>query len=288
MNRPGVIFCSQCGTNLRTGSNLLGTKTLGEAEKKELEKPPQGLDLIMEPERRGKAVFPKGGALRLEIEGSPEPILLTFSHSEIVLGRRDPATGALPDVDLTPFAGYRMGVSRRHSQIRYSSNGHLHIFDLGSSNGTFLNGKRLDAHYPYQLYDGDRIGLGQIVIRVYFEAPEKEQEETVPTKPVAAQPSEPAQPAAPVQPVVPAKPVAPAQPVAPVQKAQPEKKAPEVAKKEPEAPAPAAEKKEAPAEQKKEAPADKKDPSPEKKDPAQSKPAMEKKEPEKKDDSDKR
>jgi pSer/pThr/pTyr-binding forkhead associated (FHA) protein len=155
-------------------------------------------------------IFPTGGTLRLEIEGSPEPIYLGLNHREIVLGRRDPATGALPDVDLTPFAGYRMGVSRRHSQIRHSEEGHLDVFDLGSSNGTFLNGRRLEAHYPYRLRDGDKLALGQIVIRVYFEksADEAEAAPAAPvlkgtgTKPLAdeAPASEPAKPPVAAQP----------------------------------------------------------------------------------------
>ena len=71
-----------------------------------------------------------------------------------------PATGTLPDVDLTPFAGYRMGVSRRHSQIRYNDGGvPLKSFDLGSSNGTFINGERLEAHYPYRIRHGDNTGF---------------------------------------------------------------------------------------------------------------------------------
>ncbi|NDJ84632.1 MAG: FHA domain-containing protein [Chloroflexi bacterium] len=174
MNRPGVIFCAKCGTNLRTGASPLSTKALDQESGRKLERPiaqPSSAG-PSEAETRGTDVFPQGGSLRLEVEGSPDPIQLHFTHQEIVLGRRDPATGALPDVDLTPFAGYRMGVSRRHSEIRYNE-GHLHILDLGSSNGTFLNGKRLDAHYPYRLHDGDRVGLGQIVIRVFFQQPVK-------------------------------------------------------------------------------------------------------------------
>ncbi len=170
VNRVGEVFCTKCGSNLRTGTPPLSTKTLGEEASEEYQDVLE-VETIDEDSTsgRGTDVFPKGGSLRLEIEGSPEPIHLSMSHREIVLGRRDPATGALPDVDMTPFAGYRMGVSRRHSQIRYADDDHLDVFDLGSSNGTFLNGQRLEAHYPYRLHDGDRVGLGQIVIRMFFQ-----------------------------------------------------------------------------------------------------------------------
>lgn len=164
LNRQGEIFCESCGANLKTGQKAASTKSLPDEERKQYDVP-----LEESVPDRGSDIFPTGGALRLQIEGSPEPILLPFHQQEIVLGRRDPATGALPDVDLTPFAGYRMGVSRRHSQIRRSHDGHLELFDLGSSNGTFLNGQRLEAHYPYRLRDGDKIALGQISILVHFE-----------------------------------------------------------------------------------------------------------------------
>lgn len=164
LNRPGEIFCESCGANLKTGQKAASTKALPTEERLQYDTPYE------EPSaQRGTDLFPSGGALRLQIEGSSEPILLPFHQQEIVLGRRDPATGALPDVDLTPFAGYRMGVSRRHSQIKRSNDGHLELFDLGSSNGTFLNGERLEAHYPYRLRDGDKIALGQISIHVHFE-----------------------------------------------------------------------------------------------------------------------
>lgn len=199
-NRPGVIFCEKCGANLRSGAKPQETKGLSQSEQKDIEgQLDQPVSTPATTTVRGTDVFPKGGALRLEIEGSPEPIHLTFRNREVVLGRRDPATGALPDVDMTPFAGYRMGVSRRHSQIRFSEEGHLDVFDLGSSNGTFLNGERLEAHYPYRLHDGDRVGLGQIVIRIFFETPakvEKPDEKKMEEAPAPADEKAPVEPTA--------------------------------------------------------------------------------------------
>jgi predicted component of type VI protein secretion system len=113
-------------------------------------------------------VFREGMMLRLEVTGA-EPVLLK-PKQELIFGRRDPATGAMPDVDLTPFAGYRMGVSRRHSAIRRNTEANkIELWDLGSSNGTFLNGTRLPAHQPHKLRDGDEIRLGQMVMKIYFQ-----------------------------------------------------------------------------------------------------------------------
>ncbi len=50
-------------------------------------------------------------------------------------------------------------VSRKHARV-FFENGQFRIEDLGSSNGTFLNGRRVDA--PSTLNDGDRINISDI------------------------------------------------------------------------------------------------------------------------------
>jgi len=162
-NRPGVVFCENCGASL-IGSSPLSTKSFGQRGDAAGDK-----DTAKIIESAGSDVFGQGTILRMEIEGA-EPILLR-PKQETVFGRRDPATGSMPDVDLTPFAGYRMGVSRKHAVVRQSeSSDRLDLLDLGSSNGTFLNGARLSANRPYRLRDGDEVRFGQMVMKVYFQA----------------------------------------------------------------------------------------------------------------------
>ncbi|MCZ7544982.1 MAG: FHA domain-containing protein [Anaerolineae bacterium] len=115
----------------------------------------------------GTATFGPYRTLRIEIEGSAQPVH-AHPQPEIVLGRRDPGADIDPEIDLTPFAGFRMGVSRRHAAIRASGD-RLNLWDLGSSNGTFLNGQRLAPDRPYTLHDGDEVRLGQMVLRISFE-----------------------------------------------------------------------------------------------------------------------
>jgi pSer/pThr/pTyr-binding forkhead associated (FHA) protein len=161
-NRPGVLFCENCGTSL-TGKAAVGTTKSFE----------EGNAFSTGPlSAAGTDYFMPNATLRVEIEGGPEPVLIK-PKQELIFGRRDPATGAMPDIDLTPYAGYRMGVSRRHAAIRSADESHLDIWDLGSSNGTFLNGQRLNAHRPYRLRDGDRLRLGQMIIRVFFQPPDE-------------------------------------------------------------------------------------------------------------------
>lgn len=187
-NRPGVIFCENCGASL-IGKLPLSTKALDSTDSEQAE---LGIDasILTDVTIQGSATFEQGMGLRLEVEGSPDPIHFT-PKPETIFGRRDPATGDKPDIDLTPYAGYRMGVSRRHAAIRPGDESGLDLWDLGSSNGTFLNGQRLSAHRPYRLRDGDEIRLGQMVIRLHFE---RESSRTPVPAPALAQPETPPAP----------------------------------------------------------------------------------------------
>ncbi|MBL8163285.1 MAG: FHA domain-containing protein [Anaerolineae bacterium] len=171
-NRPGTLICDNCGTNLMTGNrSTVGTRDLMREAEKEADKPAQqAIDTgeLRAVETAGASTFTEEMVLRVEIEGGTTPMLV-YPKQEIIMGRRDPNTGGMPDVDLTAYAGYRMGVSRRHAAIRLQDK-QLQVSDLGSSNGTFLNGTRLNAHRPYPLRDGDEVRLGQMVLRLYFQS----------------------------------------------------------------------------------------------------------------------
>jgi pSer/pThr/pTyr-binding forkhead associated (FHA) protein len=217
-NRAGVVFCENCGASL-LGKAPLDTKSVQSSSDEEKEQLGIDSSVLTDVKVQGASVFKPDDALRLDIEGSTEPIVLK-PKIETIFGRRDPATGAVPDVDLTPFAGYRMGVSRRHAAIRHGDESNLNIWDLGSSNGTFLNGQRLSAHRPYRLHDGDELRLGQMMIRVHFEAvaPAGQAAQTA-----ATDAAEQAQPAAPEE----KKPEAAAEAPALAEKPEPKDKQPE-------------------------------------------------------------
>lgn len=59
---------------------------------------------------------------------------------------------------LLPFSW----VSRKHAMIQVESNGRHNLIDLGSANGTMINGRR--ALTPTRLHPGDRIGIGKTVL----------------------------------------------------------------------------------------------------------------------------
>jgi class 3 adenylate cyclase len=55
-------------------------------------------------------------------------------------------------------------VSRRHALIHLQNIGELWLIDFGSSNGTFLNKRRI--HHPIRLSDGDQITLGDQLFKL--------------------------------------------------------------------------------------------------------------------------
>lgn len=90
----------------------------------------------------------------------------------LFLGRDESHNGITTVVDLRPYGGYRMGVSHRHAEIFLTDDHHLEISDLGSSNGTFLNGEMLNPLHSYRLCDGDHIQLGDLEVQIFFNASE--------------------------------------------------------------------------------------------------------------------
>jgi len=111
--------------------------------------------------------FKPGTMVRMEIHGVPKPIQAII-EDEVVLGRSDTVTGFMPDVDLTPYGAYRLGLSRRHVILKCKEN-QLFLIDLGSRNGSYLNGSRLAPHDIRNLHNGDEIQLGKLTIKLVFE-----------------------------------------------------------------------------------------------------------------------
>ena len=93
---------------------------------------------------------------------------------EILIGRKDASTNTFPDVDLTPYGAVEKGVSRRHAHIVFHDDG-LTVGDVGSVNGTFLNGHRLTPYQERPMKSGDVLQLGTLVLQIYFDLPESTQ-----------------------------------------------------------------------------------------------------------------
>jgi hypothetical protein len=101
----------------------------------------------------------------LMVAGFKTP-LSVHRQTEILIGRRVPDQSA-PDVDLAPYNGYKLGISRRHAILRCTDDG-CSIEDQGSSNLTWVNENQLSPFEPYLLHSGDTLRLGHLVMNVYF------------------------------------------------------------------------------------------------------------------------
>jgi pSer/pThr/pTyr-binding forkhead associated (FHA) protein len=65
-----------------------------------------------------------------------------------------------------------MSLSRRHALIRRIESG-FEVIDLSSTNGTWLNNKRLTPNKPYPFENGAQMRFGLLQILVIYHSPLK-------------------------------------------------------------------------------------------------------------------
>jgi len=92
-------------------------------------------------------------------------ILSLADRTEFTVGRSAEGQPIVPDVDLSPHNAYANGVSRLHAVLKLVQE-QVVIMDLGSSNGTYLNGFRLPPYVDTPMEHGDVIFLGSLKIQV--------------------------------------------------------------------------------------------------------------------------
>jgi pSer/pThr/pTyr-binding forkhead associated (FHA) protein len=102
----------------------------------------------------------------LHVMGGTEPIQVKLTRP-ITLGRPDKDDASSVDIDLTPYKAIEKGVSRRHALLELAQET-VSLTDLGSTNGTFLNGQKLQPFQKRVVRDGDEIRLGKLSVRIYF------------------------------------------------------------------------------------------------------------------------
>lgn len=91
----------------------------------------------------------------------------TQVQSQMLIGRADAERKISPEIDLGPFRAFANGVSRQHAVILIKDE-RLYIKDLGSTNGTRLNGALCEPEQEYRLRHGDELTLGQLRLQVLF------------------------------------------------------------------------------------------------------------------------
>src|SRR4051794_15788651 len=92
---------------------------------------------------------------RIEVTGGPASGSANDLAEALVIGRSSEGFGAL---------GGDPEISRRHAQVSRTPEGRLYISDLGSTNGTFVNGERIAG--SAWLNPGDVVKVGQSTLKV--------------------------------------------------------------------------------------------------------------------------
>lgn len=77
--------------------------------------------------------------------------MIKLSRLEMVMGRSTECTLQVED----------NGVSRKHCKLMQAQNGQYQLIDLGSTNGTFLNGTKVSVA---TLKDGDKVQVGETTV----------------------------------------------------------------------------------------------------------------------------
>ena len=153
-HRPGELVCQECGLPFFTAGRTQQMEELGSEA-------PAGKGRV------GEAFAAQQRPLTLLLFAHQQAITLP-TRADLTLGRASPEPGAVqPDVDLTAYDAGRLGVSRRHLCITREDS-LIYVADLGSRNGTYLNGQRLLTNQKRILRNGDELRLGHLVTRAVF------------------------------------------------------------------------------------------------------------------------
>ena len=155
-NVAGAMFCAECGAQLDGIDTLITQAITDEQIAEELKKKP-----TIRPEPTSA---PINSWISLHLMDSGK-ILPLASRNEFTLGRLSEGQPIMPDIDLTPYQAYASGVSRLHAVVKRDSN-RVMVMDLGSSNGTYVNGRRINPHVEESLSHGDIVALGKLKIQI--------------------------------------------------------------------------------------------------------------------------
>jgi len=152
----GAMFCAECGAQL-IGKDTLTTQNIST----------QQFDQAVEHVSKDDMYQPfdgsdAWGSLHLLDTGQVLPL---SNRNEFTMGRVSEGQPIMPDIDLSPYQAYAAGVSRLHAVIKRDGPRIIFI-DLGSANGTYINGKRLIPNVEQVISHGDVIALGKLKLQV--------------------------------------------------------------------------------------------------------------------------
>ncbi len=156
---PNTVFCSECGHFLLE----INQRVTEPMESDETDTPPS---INNTPNHAASQPTSLPRFIRLQI-GSRKREVEVKLDKPVHIGRVDPAGDIFPEIDITDDDPQSNLVSRRHARL-FNQKNSIMVEDLGSINGTFLNGMRLPPFVPEIVGDGDRLQLGTLQMKVEF------------------------------------------------------------------------------------------------------------------------
>lgn len=150
-------FCEVCGYNFRTGTH--GDVAFAQASMPAPGAVETPVEAAAAPAIRWSILASVDPSLRED--GSPEPpeqepSTFAVEKGENLIGRHSRARGIEPKIALD----FDDAVSHRHAIVSRLEDGSLAVRDIGSANGTRLNGQDLQPLTDTPLKDGDTLTLG--------------------------------------------------------------------------------------------------------------------------------
>ncbi len=150
-NPEREAYCYACGHILPAGKEQVSTSALPD-------------EPLIPQIRWGTAYFGEKTLLRIRVRDQNALFEVGFTD-ELILGRTH--GGEIPDVDLSNYNAKDLGVSRQHVKLTRET-ATVMVQDLGSKNGTYLNGQKLMPYQPRVLRNEDELRLGRLTLRVSF------------------------------------------------------------------------------------------------------------------------
>lgn len=160
-----AVFCGNCGYNLQQSNTEAETPEIPEIpvviESEETQEEVEETAVIQQlevPPVEIEEVKPTITSAFLHHVQTEQNLELSKESKVIHLGR--PNEEIAPDIDVSAFPNSDI-VSRIHADIRLEDDGYYYLEDMGSANGTYINGQRLLQGNRHRLTTGDRFSLGK-------------------------------------------------------------------------------------------------------------------------------
>ena len=152
----GVKICENCGSDLYAALlEQIATKKLSGKDTAQI--------------NPDDAESPTSNPVVLYIATDNKNPLAIERRANLIIGRNEDQQGTdvLVDIDLGPYGAQEMGVSRHHATLNAALQEPL-LRDMGSYNGTYINGQKLTPTTDYVLKSGDEVRMGKLVMRIYY------------------------------------------------------------------------------------------------------------------------